>query len=48
MRHARRSIIIGSVAATAAVFASGAVAHGGDPTRIHACIIPPQYLVKIV
>ena len=48
MRHVRRSMVIGSVAATAAVFASSAFAHGGDPTRIHACIVPPQYLVKIV
>ena len=48
MRHVWRSMVIGSVAAMAAVFASGAFAHGGDPTRIHACIVPPQYLVKIV
>ncbi len=48
MRHVWRSMVIGSVAATAAVFASGAFAHGGDPTRIHACIVPPQNLVKIV
>ncbi len=34
-------------AATAAVFASGAFAHGGDPNRIHACIVPPQNLVVI-
>ena len=40
MRHVRRSMMIGSVAATAAVFASGAFAHGGnsDPNAIHACV----------
>ncbi len=27
---------------------SGAFAHGGDPTRIHACVIPPQNAVTIV
>ena len=24
------------------------MAHGGDPTRIHACVIPPQNAVVIV
>jgi hypothetical protein len=33
-------MVIGSVAATAAVFAAGAFAHGGnnDPNAIHACV----------
>ena len=48
MPHVWRSMAIGSVAATAAVFASAAFAHGGDPTRIHACVIPPQNAVTIV
>ena len=36
----RRSMVIGSLAATAAVFAAGAFAHGGnnDPDAIHACV----------
>jgi hypothetical protein len=40
MRHVWRSMAIASVAATAAVFASGALAHGGnsDPNAIHACV----------
>ena len=31
------SVAFGLVATMAAVFASGAFAHGGDPSRIHAC-----------
>jgi hypothetical protein len=42
MRNVWRNIVIGSVsvAATAAVFAAGALAHGGnnDPDAIHACV----------
>jgi hypothetical protein len=36
MRHVLRSMVLGSVAATAAVFATAAFAHGGnsDPNAI--------------
>ena len=37
-----------AVAAVSVVVVPAAFAHGGDPTRIHACIVPPQNLLKIV
>ena len=36
-----------AVAAVSLVAVPAAFAHGGDPTRIHACVIPPQNAVII-
>ncbi len=37
-----------AAAAVGLVVVPAAFSHGGDPTRIHACVIPPQNAVVIV
>ena len=48
MSRSRSRLGIAATAAVSLVAVPAAFAHGGDPTRIHACVIPPQNAVVIV